>query len=265
MKKDKYFYPDVGDINSLIYIENNEPYKGYWEKSENEVLKYFTEICKKKSNKTFLDIGTGNGSLLTRFEPYFKNITAIDPDEKRLAMAKEIFKGKKNITFINQTLLNSKLKSNSFDVILCSHVIQLVRTPYLKDFVDKLYQVLKPGGKLVILTAHSRQNVDKYYKSFINYTDIKHEIITQEKFNLLRNNNENILPQHSFSIQNLRGLFSRFRILDTRVFHIMHKVNFVDRFCFRDDFYNLHPFKKKLGLDVYMLLKKPKKLKDKII
>lgn len=256
MAQKEYIYPDVDDTNTLIFIENNEPYKGYWEKSENEVLNQFRSLSKKKNHKKILDIGTGNGRLIPYYQNFFSDITVIDPDIKRLNVAKGVLKNHKNVKFIQSTLLNSNLKDEKYDIILCAHVLQIIRTPYIKQFVAKMYKHLKPEGRLVILCTHAKGNKDYYKKNYIAYSDIKSKFISQKEFNSLRINRENVLATHHYSIKILKNLFSQFRILDVKIFHILHRKNWVDKLFFRDHYYNMHPLKKHYGEDVYFLLKR---------
>jgi ubiquinone/menaquinone biosynthesis C-methylase UbiE len=50
-------------------------------------------------------------------------------------------------------VFNMPFKKNSFDIIIASEVIEHVFDPKL--FIEKISAVLKPGGKLILLTPYN--------------------------------------------------------------------------------------------------------------
>ena len=256
----KYFYPDPDNTIISIYVENNEPYEGYWLESEKYALEGFEELLESKKYKKILDVGAGTGRLINQYKECFSEITIVEPDSVMLAKAKKRLKDKKGVCFINNTLLMAQLPSSSYDMILCSHTLQFI-TPYnLENFLEKIYKLLKPGGYLFLLTSHSRKKESYYIKTFIDYHRIKSKKISEKKFTSLRTNYETTLVQKLFSISELKELFSDFKLIEYKVFHILNNHKFLDKIIFRDRFYNMLPHKGCYGKDVYMLLKKPKKM-----
>ena len=45
--KSEYVYPDVNDKITIALIKENEPFLGYWEKSEKEIVDIIKEIIQK--------------------------------------------------------------------------------------------------------------------------------------------------------------------------------------------------------------------------
>ncbi|MEO5890705.1 MAG: class I SAM-dependent methyltransferase [Ferruginibacter sp.] len=92
-----------------------------------------------KYDDAILDIGTGNGSLLTRlFRTGFTNLTGIDPfiTESRDHGAVKILK--KNIFEV----------TDQYDLVMMHHSLEHMFEP--KKVLRQLQQVLKPEGKLLI-------------------------------------------------------------------------------------------------------------------
>ena len=55
-----------------------------------------------------------------------------------------------NLSLITDDILNSRLEDDSFDLILCSEVLEHVKNP--KDGLRTIFRVLKPGGIAVVTT-----------------------------------------------------------------------------------------------------------------
>lgn len=92
-----------------------------------------------KYNDAILDIGTGNGSLLTRlFRIGFTNLTGIDPfitESKDYGPVKIL---KMDIFEVTQ----------QYDIIMMHHSLEHMFEP--KKVLQQLQKILKPGGRLLI-------------------------------------------------------------------------------------------------------------------
>lgn len=109
-----------------------------------------------KSIKKILDIGCGQGSMTHFFAKKFPKakVCSVDISQDQLTLAKKRTKAEKNVEcyqldieskFINQKILN-QLKAA--DLIYVRYLLL-----HLKDwdvFFKNIYQLLKPGGKLII-------------------------------------------------------------------------------------------------------------------
>ncbi|HBD92872.1 MAG: hypothetical protein A2015_03490 [Spirochaetes bacterium GWF1_31_7] len=60
---------------------------------------------------------------------------------------------KYGVNIINKTLEEADLREGSFDFIHFSHLIEHLNNP--KDFIEKIYKLLKPDGFIVITTPNS--------------------------------------------------------------------------------------------------------------
>lgn len=228
MKTSKYIYPDSGDKLTTNMINRIELFPGYWSKSEQNALaraKYHIKRKLQPDQKAILfDVGCGEGRLLWEFEPYFANIIAIDPDAERIMNAQKTAEAKgltNKISFQVATIDQVNLH-NSVDVVLCSHVIQHVRTEYVSLLLKRVKEVLVPGGLLILTTCHSTNNQDYYVKQFWQNGHAVEERISSDEFDSLSTNYEGILPIHYFSCNSLKKhlLLGSLEILENRVFHI---------------------------------------------
>lgn len=55
-----------------------------------------------------------------------------------------------------------KIEKESFDGVLCCHVLEHLKNPY--EAIEEFYRILKKGGKLIIVLPHSRSN--KPFRNF---------------------------------------------------------------------------------------------------
>lgn len=97
-----------------------------------------------KSDINMLDIGAGDLKFLSSVKNKILKKYAIDIYKNK--------KSEKDITTINDDFVKHDFKDLLFDVATSWHVIEHIPEP--KNFLNKVYKVLKPGGFLVISTPN---------------------------------------------------------------------------------------------------------------
>jgi ubiquinone/menaquinone biosynthesis C-methylase UbiE len=222
-----YFYPDVDDKITNSLIKSKEPYKDYWKKSEDYALLFAEKIFERKYQR-MLDLGAGGGRLTIKFSKYFNEITIIEPDKERFQKAKENIK-RKNINFIQTSFLSSKLSKDYFDVVICSHMIQHIKTKDITSTINKIRNTLKKNGILILLTNHSRKDYDVFTKLFLRNDIVKELKISENEFNSLITNRKMILPVHLFTMRTLKKILDNFSIIKSKVFHFGRDVFIIAR------------------------------------
>lgn len=257
----QYMYPDLKDRITSVLISSKEPYKGYWEESENFILdlikKHISKHIKNKE-KSLLDAGCGEGRLTIYFSDCFEHILAIDPDISRLDVAMEEAKRlkiSKKIDFDNGPIEEIN-EDEKFDVILCSHVFQHVQTSLITKIMEKFRTLMKKSGLLFITTCHSTKGEDYFAKDYLEISNFVEETIDQDSFNSLVFG-INQLPLHLFSRGSIEDLLknSGFKIIDYKVFHILEDDLGTKRN--RDITVNKSPsLQNKYGRDVFIAAKK---------
>lgn len=99
-----------------------------------------------------LDVGCGDGfhlSLLRHYGPKGWKLVGVDVDERATAL------GRKNGLDIHTgTLETVDLEEGSFDLVYTLQTLEHVAEPDF--FLDSIRRVLKPGGRLVVVTDNTR-------------------------------------------------------------------------------------------------------------
>lgn len=170
-----------------------------WQKEKGLALIKQAEI---KSGQQILDIGSGTGELtycLSKDVLPNGNVIAIDPDDARLAIAKNNQPTDiKNITWHNKAMENfDELQSSTIDVAFANYTMHWV--------IDKqkallnIWNALKPGGMFIMNTIAEYSNIiadiaslsDEYNSVFTKYQITKRQawtsLLIDNKFNILQN------------------------------------------------------------------------------
>ena len=185
----------------------------------------------------FLDAGCGDGRLLPVFANRFAYGMAIDPDSKRVKQAiqtAEQYGIAGKMTF-EKSSINEFISEWQFDFILCSHVIQHVRTDIIIEVFQRMKACLAPGGLLAITTTHSLTDVDFFAREVVDNGVFREERISREEFNVLASNGTGVLPIHYFSRKTVRDLLAGTgcKEVDTFSFHCFGNFGDLEQFAHR--------------------------------
>lgn len=157
-----YRYPDTTDRITAAYIDKHEPYPGYWQESEQQALALAgIQIAEKLHGKEIkaLDAGCGDGRLLSWLGRYASTITVIDPDNSRLDLAKKQ-PDVDDVTFYQESI--AEHKKASYDLILCSHIIQHMPSTEVVPTLGHLAKLTASGGLLALLYSRSPVGEEHY-------------------------------------------------------------------------------------------------------
>jgi ubiquinone/menaquinone biosynthesis C-methylase UbiE len=72
----------------------------------------------------------------------------VDQSQERLSFAADYNQSQRNVQYVQSSLENISLESQSVDYVFCRFVFEYLRTPEV--VFKELLRILKPGGKLVI-------------------------------------------------------------------------------------------------------------------
>jgi SAM-dependent methyltransferase len=103
----------------------------------------------------FLDLGTGPATQAIELSKLGFQVTATDISENAITRAKRMFK---DVEFIVDDILESKLKDDSFDYIFdrgCFHVLE---PSSRQRYVDQVSRILRDGGLLFLKTFSAKES-----------------------------------------------------------------------------------------------------------
>lgn len=143
-----------------------------------------------RGDETVLDIGCGDGKITAELAKRvrFGRVVGIDPSESMITHARKNFGAIKNIEFCHTSAENFSTGS-SFDLVVSFSAFQYINDP-LKVFKN-ISTILKPGGALIVLTAHGNDPVfsevmeSKKWKSIIANKNTWHALTAEQYGKLL--------------------------------------------------------------------------------
>ena len=122
--------------------------------------------------KEILDAGCGMGVVSLYLADIFPNVsfTGLTLAQNELELARDLSKRLKlnNVEFFKKNYLNTEFSDSHFDGVFALESLSYAKRKDL--FLDEMYRILKPGGKLIIIDGFRK---DMNPKSFM-YKIYKH-------------------------------------------------------------------------------------------
>lgn len=117
------------------------------------ILPVLTRMLHPAQNSCILDIGCGNGSLALALHNQGYTVYGIDASEQGITQANQVLPGRFFVHDIQNNDLPTKLKTQAFDTIISTEVIEHLYAP--RDFLDLCKTVLGqiPGRKQLLLST----------------------------------------------------------------------------------------------------------------
>jgi len=112
-----------------------------------------------------LDVGCGNGQFLAHMHDLGWEVMGVEPDPEAVRIAWERFRVKVFLGSINK----ANFHYNYFDAITMNHVIEHVSNPV--EVLKECYRLLKPGGKMILLTPNIESLGHRLFKKLWLYLD----------------------------------------------------------------------------------------------
>ena len=166
------FTQDVPDESSIgryyqseDYISHSNTSQGLvnqiYKKVRNHTLNQKADLIISHTTKkgNILDMGAGIGAFLNTMKNRGWKISGIEPDEGARQQAKQLF----DIELLPVEIFG-QLQPASFDAITLWHVLEHVHQ--LHDYIKRLKELLKPGGKIFIAVPNYESTDSSIYNSY---------------------------------------------------------------------------------------------------
>lgn len=175
----------------------------HFERPPSEKAKNFLNV-----NDIVLDFGCATGTVTIELSDYVKEIKGIDISSRMIVAAKRKVSevNIKNIDFMQATIDDERLITNSFNVIIAFNILHFFQDT--QNVLKRLNKLLKPGGFIIIATACMGQKTFSNSLQYLLFTPlIKLGIIPYMKFFIITEL-KNAIESINFQIIELANLDS---------------------------------------------------------
>ncbi len=122
-----------------------------------------------------LDVGCGSGVLLARMKSLGWEVQGVEVDPGGVTAARA-----RGVAVHQGQLTDAKFPDHHFDAVHSAHVIEHVHDPVA--LLRECFRILKPGGKLVILTPNTASFGHKHFGSaWLNLDPPRHLILFNQQ------------------------------------------------------------------------------------
>lgn len=165
------------------------------------IVRYLAAIKPKKGMR-LIELGSGSGRPLTYLKTLFPELEVwgVDYSAGGVAYAKKTY-GKYGVKFKHVPAQETTLKSDYFDFVISSHVIEHVSQEEALNFMKETHRLLKKGGYAFIGTPERRKCQELYSK---NPTEKKSLRLVPPHEHEFRMNELKALGQQVFPEKNVR-------------------------------------------------------------
>lgn len=137
------------ELQQTLYTSKN-PTRRWLHCARRDLIIDMIERYATKGNRTALEVGPGSGLYLPILAKLFNEVTASDVEDAYLKHASSFTEEFPNISLIIDDIADSNLPETSFDLILCSEVVEHIGDS--ASAISGMHRLLKPGGTLILDT-----------------------------------------------------------------------------------------------------------------
>ena len=138
------------EFQQTAYISKNPTRRWLHCTRRNWIINKIQAIVANKQLNRVLEVGPGSGIYLPILAELFEEVTTSDVEYAYLENASHLREMYSNLSLIVDDITDTKLPEASFDLILCTEVIEHIADS--TSAIAGMHRVLKPGGILILST-----------------------------------------------------------------------------------------------------------------
>lgn len=151
-------------------------------------------VCNRKGG-ALLDIGAGTGAFAGFMQTAGWSVTGLEPDQEARTRAQSLHQ----INLLSPDQLYA-LPVGSYDAITMWHVLEHVHD--LHGYMDRIQQLLKPGGKLFIAVPNHTSHDALKYQQFWAAWDVPRHLYHFSPASM-----KNLLGQHGLTLHKMKPMW----------------------------------------------------------
>lgn len=138
------------ELQQTLYNSKNPTRRWLHCTRRNWIVSRIHQYANQKQQKLALEIGPGSGIYLPVLGEQFEKVIASDIEKDYLEHISCLQNKYPHLNLVVDNITNSRLSRASFDLILCTEVIEHIADSV--SAIKEMYRLLKPGGILILST-----------------------------------------------------------------------------------------------------------------
>lgn len=149
---------ELVELQQTLYASRNPTRRWLHQTRRARIETALRRLAAAPNARSALEIGPGSGLYLPLLCELFDEVTASDIEPSFLEHVREQAGGLQNLRLVTDDIVESALEPASFDVVLCSEVIEHIPEP--AAVLATAHRLLRPGGSLVLSTPQARSPLE---------------------------------------------------------------------------------------------------------
>lgn len=147
------------DYVGVIYSKDTRPVTRY----PSQLCRYLFGRFKMGKGQKILDVGCGRGDFFKGFKDIGLEAYGLDREKTDSDMLNEI-----NVEYADLETEKMPFSDDVFDIVFSKSVIEHFFNP--ENFMKECYRILKPGGKIIIMTPDWLSQMKIFYDDYTHRT-----------------------------------------------------------------------------------------------
>lgn len=140
------------DLQETLYA-SRQPTRRYLHRARLDwITAQIAALAPTTAAQTAIEVGPGSGVYLPHLLKAFEGVTATDIEDAYLNHARARLSDEPRLTLTADDITDSRLPADTFDLLLCSEVIEHIPADRAADAIRGMARRLRPGGVLILST-----------------------------------------------------------------------------------------------------------------